>query len=125
MANFTLFIMTKEFIIASLAFSLFVVCPRMAGMMQVITKHCQVSLMATVLGGTLVSIPLLVVMVFLFGKFGLWGALLFCVLTDLGAASMMNAVSFKAAIETCVIAFFVLLGVKLAPLVSKFIETLG
>jgi hypothetical protein len=113
--------MTKELVIASLAFSLFVVCPRMAGMMQIIMKHCRVSLLATVLGGTLVSIPLLVVMVFLFGKFGLWGALLFCVLTDLGAAWIMNTVSIKAAVETVVIALFVILGVKVAPLVSKLL----
>jgi hypothetical protein len=73
--------MTKELVIASCAFSLFVVCPRMAGMMQIITKHCQVSILATVLGGALISIPILVVMVLTFGKFGLWGALLFCILT--------------------------------------------
>jgi hypothetical protein len=64
-------------------------------------------------------------MIFLFAKFGLWGALLFCVLTDLGAACIMNAVSFTAAIETGVIALFVILGVKVAPLVSKFFETIG
>jgi hypothetical protein len=93
----------------------------MAGMMQVIAKHCQVSILATVLGGTLISIPILVVMVFMFGKFGLWGALLFCVLTDFGAACIMSEISFKAAIETCVIALFVILGVKVAPFVSKLV----
>ncbi len=114
-------IMTKELVIASLAFSLFVVCPRMAGMMQIIAKHCQTSLLATVLGGTLISIPILVVMVFTFEKFGLWGALLFCVLTDVGAAGIMSAMSFKAAIETAIIALFVILGVKVAPFVSKLV----
>jgi hypothetical protein len=112
---------TKELIVANLAFSLFVVCPRMAGMMQIIAKHCQVSLLPTVPGGALISIPILVVMVFTFGKFGLWGALLFCVLTDLGAACVMSTISFKAAIETGIIALFVILGVKVAPLVSKLL----
>lgn len=113
--------MTKELMLASVAFGLFVVCPRMAGMMHTIFEHSNISMLGTVLIGTIMSIPLLLVMVFTFEKFGTWGALAFCVLTDFGAAFIMKEISLRAGIETLIIALFVVLGVKVAPLISKII----
>ncbi len=115
--------MEKELLYAASAFGLFVVCPRMAGMMHIISAHTSVSMLVTVVTGTLLSIPLLLIMVYLFGKFGLWGALIFCVLTDLGAAYVMKDVSFKAGIETFVIALFVILGVRVAPYISALFDS--
>lgn len=111
--------MGKELLLDSLAFGLFVVCPRMAGMMHVISGQESLSMMKTVLVGTLFSVPLLMLMVLVFGKFGVWGALAVCVLTDLGAALVMGSVSPRAGVETAVIALFVILGVKVAPLISR------
>ena len=113
--------MRKELWIAAFSFGLFVVCPRMAGMIQVIGKHSSVSLWVTVLLGTAVSLPILMLMVFIFSRWGIWGALGLCVLTDFGAALLMKEISFKAGVETLIIAFFVILGVKIAPLLTQWI----
>ncbi|MHC1588442.1 MAG: hypothetical protein ACXQS1_01340 [Methermicoccaceae archaeon] len=113
--------MSRELLLASVAFGLFIVCPRMAGMMHVIAGSTHVSMLATVLVGTLVSIPLLLIMVFAFGRAGIWGALAFCVLTDFGAALVMKDISMRAGVETLVIALFVIVGVRVAPLVSRLL----
>lgn len=109
--------MTKELLLSSVGFGLFVVCPRMAGMMNIITNNSQVSIIKTVFLGMLISVPLLFLMIFTFKRFGVLGALIFCVLTDLGAALIMKNMSLKAGIQTLVIAVFVLIGVKIAPLI--------
>ena len=111
--------MTKELIMASIGMSLFIICPRMAGMVNIIAKNSQVSLVYTALFGTILSIPLVVAMVLIFAKFGIWGALAFCVLTDLGAAFFMKEISLKAGIETLIIAIFVIIGVKMAPYITN------
>ena len=110
--------MTKELLVAGMAFGLFVVCPRMAGMMHIINKYASASMLATVLLGVVISVPILLLMVWIFGRFGMWGALAVCVLTDFGSALIMKEISMKAGIETLIIAVFVIIGVKAAPLVS-------
>ena len=111
--------MTKEFMMASIGLSLFVICPRMAGMVNIIAKTSQVSLVYTALFGTICSIPLVLAMVLVFAKVGIWGALGFCVLTDFGAALFMKQINPKAGIETLVIAIFVIIGVKVAPYITN------
>ncbi|MCT4563229.1 MAG: hypothetical protein N4A68_02715 [Maledivibacter sp.] len=113
--------MASQMFISIIAFGLFIVCPRMAGMMHVINKHSNASILRTVLVGTLLSIPLLLLMVLAFNYMGIWGAIIICVLTDFAAAFIMNEISNKAAIETCIIAIFVILGVKLSPMISSLI----
>lgn len=110
--------MGRDFLVGAIAFGLFVVCPRMAGMMHVISGYSPASMMKTVLAGTVLSVPLLILMVTCFGKFGIWGALAICVATDFGAAVIMKGINPRAGVETLVIALFVILGVKVAPLVS-------
>lgn len=110
--------MPKDLIISSLGLGLFIICPRMAGMVHIISRSSQASLIQTALYGSLVAIPFVLIMVLVFGKFGLWGALAFCVLTDLGAAFLMKEISLKAGIETLVIAIFVIIGVRVAPLIT-------
>ncbi len=110
---------TKENIIASLGFAFFVVCPRMAGMMHVISNYSGVSMLYTVLLGIVISAPLLLLMVYVFDKAGVWGALIFCVLTDFVSAMVMKGVSARAGIETFTIAVFVVIGVKITPYISR------
>ena len=110
--------MSKELLLTATAFGLFVVCPRMAGMTHILKTRSQTPMIATVLLGVLVSIPLLLLMLFVFSKAGVWGALAVCVATDLGAALLMREISFSAGIETLIIAVFVITGVKTAPLIS-------
>lgn len=113
--------MTSEMLISSIAFGLFIVCPRMAGMMHIINKHSKASILRTVLVGTLISIPLLLLMVLVFEYSGIWGAITICVLTDFAAALIMKSISKRAAVETFIIALFVIIGVKIAPLISGFL----
>ena len=79
----------------------------MAGMVHVIAKHSQASLFYTAFYGTVIAIPLVLLMVAVFEKFGVWGALAFCVLTDILSALFMKEISIKAGVETIVIAIFV------------------
>lgn len=112
---------TKENLIASFGFAFFVVCPRMAGMMHVISSYSGVSMLYTVLLGIIISVPLLMAMVYVFDRAGVWGALIFCITTDFISALVMKGVSIRAGIETFTIAIFVVIGVKLTPYISKII----
>lgn len=112
--------MAKDLLIASVGLSLFIICPRMAGMVHIIAKHSQVNLFFTALYGTIIAVPLVLLMVLVFAKYGVWGALAFCVLTDIMSALFMKEISLRAGIETIVIAIFVIFGVKIAPYVANF-----
>lgn len=114
---------TKDDLISSLAFAFFVVCPRMAGMMYVIKRYSNVSMLLTVLIGIIVAVPLLRLMVYIFTKYGVWVTLGFCVFTDIISAIIMNSINANAMIETLIIALFMVLGVKSAPKIVKFIST--
>ncbi|MBW1721828.1 MAG: hypothetical protein JRJ78_07170 [Deltaproteobacteria bacterium] len=110
--------MLRDLIIGSTALAMFIICPRMAGMVHIISKHSHASLYLSAFLGSLMAVPFVLLMVFVFARFGIWGALGFCVLTDLVSAFIIKEVSFRAGIETLVIAFFVIVGVKVAPLLS-------
>jgi hypothetical protein len=111
--------MLKNMLIPSLGLALFIVCPRMAAMVYIVAKNSAASLISTALLGSIGAIPLILIMVMIFAKFGLWGALAFCVLTDLGAALVMKQISIRAGIETFIVALFVIIGVKVAPYISN------
>jgi hypothetical protein len=105
-------------LIASGAFALFILCPRMAGMANVIANATRVNLVLVSVMGTLISLPLIVAMVFIFRQYGLLAALVFAVFTDVLAAVVMGAISWKSSFETFVIALFVIGGVRVASLIS-------
>ena len=107
-----------QLLLASVAFAFFILCPRMAGMANVIANASKVNLISVALIGTLISLPLVVAMVVVFQRYGLWAALTLAVFTDVMAALIMGAISWKSSFETFVIAVFVLLGVRVATLIS-------
>ncbi len=109
----------RSFVLAAVAFSLFVVCPRMAGMIHIISKNTGVSIPAVVVVGTVVSIPMVYLMAIIFGRWGIVGALSFCILTDLLSSAVMSGIGIRAGVETLVVAVFVVVGVKVAPLVCN------
>ncbi len=82
-----------------IAFALFIVCPRMAGMINII----------------------IAVMALIFKYYGLIAAPGFSVITDFGAALVMRQISFKAGLETLIIAVFLIIGVKVTSLISNLI----
>ena len=110
----------KPLLIVSVAFALFIVCPRMAGMTNVITNATQTNIIHVAIIGTIISLPLIIAMVLNFKQYGLFAALGFCVLTDLGAALVMKQISFKAGLETFIIALFLILNGQVASIISTF-----
>ena len=60
----------KVLLIASVAFALFILCPRMAGMTKVISDASNVSLVKVVVVGTVVSLPLIIAMALVFARYG-------------------------------------------------------
>jgi len=104
----------NPFLISATAFAMFVVCPRMAGMMNVIANSTDTKMFKLVVLGTMLSVPFLIGMVLAFKAYGIYGALAFNVGTDMLAVLLMKNISARAGFETFVIALFVLLGVKVA-----------
>ncbi|MGE4586697.1 MAG: hypothetical protein AB7D05_05080 [Mangrovibacterium sp.] len=113
--------MENKLLLTATALAFFIICPRMAGMVHVVCKYAELPLMKTALLGSVIAIPLVLLMVWIFSKFGITWALAFCVLTDLTSALMMKSISLKASLDTLVIAIFVLIAVKVAPLISNAI----
>lgn len=107
-----------QLLIASAAFACFILCPRMAGMANVIAAASKTNLVTVAAVGTLVSLPLIMAMVMIFEHYGLWAALALAVFTDILAALIMGAISWRSSFETLVIAGFVLAGVRVASLIS-------
>ncbi len=100
--------------VAMAAFAFFIVCPRMAAMTNLIAKNFDLSIYVLVILGTICSIPLLVIMTWIIQQWGLVGGLVFAIFTDFLAALVISSVSVKAAIETFIIALFVVAGNRLA-----------
>lgn len=111
----------NSFLLTSIAFSFFIVCPRMAGMANVISNSTEINAVSVAVIGTLISLPLIVAMVLVFEKYGLVAALTFSILTDLGAAYVMKEVSFKAGVETLIISLFVVIGIRVASKISSLL----
>ncbi len=59
---------------------------------------------------------------YIFQRYGLVAALAFCAITDFAAAFAMREISMKAGVETLIIALFVLLGVKVASIISRWVS---
>jgi len=93
----------------------------MAGMTNVISNTTHVELVKVVVFGTLFSLPLIIAMTLIFQRYGLIAALVFCVITDFAAAFAMREISMKAGVETIIIALFVILGVRVASVVSGWV----
>lgn len=116
-----------SWIMASLAFAFFIMCPRMAGMCAVIAKTREVNPYLIALIGGVISVPLIMLMVFLTIKMGVQAAILVAAATDLLAALAIGTLRPKYALEVLIIALFVWAGVttanKLSPILEKIIAT--
>ena len=103
-----------SYFIVVTAFGFFIVCPRMAAMTNLLSKNFTISIYWLVVWGTILSIPLLLLMTWVIRQWGLMAGLGFAVLTDFLAALILSSVSMKAAVETLIIAIFVVAGNRLA-----------
>lgn len=85
----------NQLFLASLGFSLFIPCPRMAGMANVVARSTNTNLVLVSIIGTVIALPLIIAMVLIFKNFGIWAAMAFAIVTDLLAALIMGAISWK------------------------------
>ncbi|MEA3317591.1 MAG: hypothetical protein U9R54_06505 [Bacteroidota bacterium] len=113
--------MKKKLLYISTAFSFFIICPRMASILHVICTNSNLPLYRIALLGSLIALPLILLMVWMFSKFKLTGALIYCVGTDLVAAFLLSDIGYKAGLETAIIALFVFVSVKIAPKISNLV----
>ena len=107
-------------LVSILAFSFFIVCPRMAAMTNLLSRHTQSGgIYSLVALGTVVSLPLLLLTAWAIRQWGIMAGLALAIITDLAAAGLLATVNYKVAVETLVIAAFVVAGNRLAVWVTS------
>ena len=109
-------------IVASVAFGFFILCPRMVGMASVIANIKEVNPWLTVILGAVIAIPLMLLMYWVFQKFGTGYAIGLAVITDIAAALVIGAYSWKSSVSIVIIAVFVWVGIVVSNLVTKAIS---
>ena len=108
----------SAYIITIIAFAFFVVCPRLGAMTNLLERNTEFPIYWPVIVGTFLSIPLLVLMTWVIRQWGLMAGLGLAVVTDLLAALILTSVSMKAAVETFIIAIFVVGGNQIAKMIT-------
>ena len=111
----------KTLLIASSAFGLYVICPRMGAMMVQQAKLKGLSLYAIIVLGALISIPLFVILSRILIRFGVGWATIFAAVGDFAAAALLGAIDPRTGVELAIITVFVYIGIRLAPVISSFI----
>ncbi len=110
---------TSKYLLLMFAYAFFIVCPRMAAMTNIIARNSELSIYWLAVLGTFLSIPLLLIMCLIIKKWGLMAGLGFAVLTDLFSALIITSVDIKVAVETFIIAIFVVIGNRIAVWVTS------
>jgi len=90
----------------------------MAAMTSIISKNFDVSIYWIVFFGALFSVPLLMMMCWIIQKWGLLAGLGFAVFTDFLCSLLISSISIKTAIETFIIAVFVIIGNWISNLIT-------
>ena len=111
----------KALLIASSAFGLYVIYPRMSAMMVQQAKVKGLNLYAIIVLGALISIPLFVILSRILIKFGIGWAIIFAAVGDFAAAALLGAIDPRTGVELAIITVFVYIGIRLAPVISGLI----
>ena len=111
----------RGLLIASSAFGLYVICPRMSAMIVQQAKARGQNLYAIIILGALISIPLFVMLSRILIKFGIEWAIIFAAVGDLVAAALLRVIDPRTGVELAIITVFVYIGIRLAPVISSFI----
>jgi len=111
----------RNALIASLAFGLYVICPRMSAMIVQQVKVKGLNLYAIIVLGTLISIPLFVILSRITIRFGTGWAILFAAVGDVAAAALLGVIDPKTGVELAIITVFVYVGIRVAPVISNLI----
>jgi len=74
------------FLIAALAFALYITCPRMTAMIATQAKLTGINPLLTIAVGSLLGIPMFIILYYILQRFGVAAAVLAAALLDIGAA---------------------------------------
>jgi len=111
----------KSALIASLAFGLYVICPRMSAMIVQQAKVKGLNLYAVIVLGALISIPLFVILSRITIRFGTGWAIIFAAVGDVAAAALLGVIDPRTGVELAIITVFVYIGIRLAPVISGLV----
>lgn len=117
--------MNGVLLIASLAFGLYVICPRMSAMILEQGKVKNLNIHAVIVLGALTSIPLFAILLHILVRFGMGWAIIFAAVGDFAAAALLGTVDLRTGVELAIITVFVYIGIRLAPVISRIIFQLG
>jgi len=108
-------------IVASVAFALYVTCPRMTAMIATESKISGLNPTLTVILGCILGIPLFLILLYTFQRLGVAATVLLAAIFDLGAALLLGSIDIKGGIELIIITVFVYAGIRLAPMIAELI----
>jgi len=110
-------------IVASIAFALYVTCPRMTAMIASQAKISGLNPVLMISLGCMLGIPLFLLLFYTLQHFGVGVTVLLAAALDIGAALLMGALNLKAGIELVVITVFVYIGMRVAPLIADILTS--
>jgi len=109
------------FIISSLAFSLYITCPRMTAMIASQAKITGVNPLIMISLGSMIGIPFFALIFYVLQNYGVGAAVLLAAALDVGAALLVGNLNLRAGIELGIITIFVYVGMRVAPLLAKIL----
>jgi hypothetical protein len=118
-----IYVCLSVLIIASVAFALYITCPRMAAMISTETKISDLNPFLMISLGCLFGIPLFIMLFCILQHFGVETTVLSAAALDVGAALLVGKLDVKAGIELMVITVFVYVGMRVAPLIANLITS--
>lgn len=108
-------------IVASVAFALYVTCPRMTAMIATQTKISGLNPYLMISLGCILGIPLFIMLFYTLQHFGVGATVLLAAALDVGAALLFGNLNLKLGIELIVITIFVYIGIRVAPLIADYL----
>ncbi len=110
----------RTFVVA-IAFSLFILCPRLAGMCSIVSRTRGLNPYVVAAIGVVVSIPLVLAMVYVVEKYGVYHAVLVAIVTDVISGLIMGLYSLRSLVEVLVLALFIWVEVVAADHIVRYI----
>lgn len=113
----------NSLIIASVAFALYVTCPRMTAMIATQTKISGLNPYLMISLGCIIGIPLFFVLFYVLRHYGVGITVFLAAVLDLGAILLLGNLDIKVGIELGIITGFVYTGIRVAPIVAEYLTS--
>jgi hypothetical protein len=118
-----IYVCLSVLIVASVAFALYITCPRMTAMIATETKISDLNPFLMISLGCLFGIPLFIMLFCILQHFGVEATVLSAAALDVEAALLVGKLDIKTGIELMVITVFVYAGIRVAPLIANLITS--